>query len=234
MLSVRWARIGFVSYFCLAALASTVEFESLKLTDAADQERFRRWFTFLAEVQYFNPADARPPEITDCSSLIRYAYREALRRHDSAWAAEARLPLIPAMDSVRQYNYPHTPVGSNLFLTRTGQFREFADAETLQRYNSFFIGRDVRLCRLGDLLFFRRSGEHVSFHSMIYVGQSAIGSGPARYVVYHTGPHGTSPGEIRRLTIDELLHYPDPEWQPRVTNSVFLGVYRWNILKTTQ
>jgi uncharacterized protein YfaT (DUF1175 family) len=54
----------------------------LRLQDEHDQQAFRRWFTFLAEVQYFQPSSVRPVEINDCGALIRYAYREALRRHD--------------------------------------------------------------------------------------------------------------------------------------------------------
>ena len=52
-----------------------------------DRAAFLRWFTFLAEAQFFTPPAQRAAEVIDCSSLLRYAYREALRRHDSAWAA---------------------------------------------------------------------------------------------------------------------------------------------------
>ena len=71
------------------------------------------------------------------------------------------------------------------------------------------------------------------FHSMIYLGPSQIARDGARYVVYHTGPDGEDPGIIRRLTTDELLHYPEPQWRPVESNPGFLGVYRWNILRET-
>lgn len=214
----------------------------LRLEDTADQEAFRHWFTFLAEIQYFTPAAQRSPEISDCAALLRYAYREALRLHDAKWSAASHLVLIPAVESVRKYQYPRTPLGSALFRIRpgpwsaadlhSGAFVEFADAETLQRWNTFFISCDIGRAQSGDLLFYRRSGDRMTFHSMIFLGNSQITPGTARYVVYDTGSQGDKPGEIRRLSVDQLLHFPDPQWQPKPTNPVFLGVFRWNILNT--
>ena len=43
----------------------------LRLDDPDDQRAFRRWFTFLAETQYFEPAERRPAEIVDCAALHR-------------------------------------------------------------------------------------------------------------------------------------------------------------------
>jgi uncharacterized protein YfaT (DUF1175 family) len=50
-------------------------------------------------------------------------------------------------------------------------------------------------------------------------------------VVYHTGPIGNGPGEVRRVALVDLLHHPDIRWRPIIENSNFLGVYRWNILR---
>jgi uncharacterized protein YfaT (DUF1175 family) len=212
----------------------------LRLEDATDQQAFLRWFRFLAEVQYFTPAARRAPEISDCAALVRYAYREALRRHDANWSAGSQLLLVPAIDSIRKYGFPHTPLGPALFRVRggtyqpadltNGAFAQFADAATLERFNTFFVSRDVTHALPGDLLFFRRE---VTFHSMVFVGRSQIESGATMFVVYHTGPEGANSGEIRRLSVDQLLHYPDPQWQAIATNSCFLGVFRWNILKAT-
>ena len=59
-----------------------------------------------------------------------------------------------------------------------------------------------------------------------------IVSGPAHnWVIYHTGPIGRGPGEIRRVLLADLLRHPDPRWRPIADNSNFLGVYRWNILQ---
>ena len=197
----------------------------LRLDDPRDQDAFRRWFTFLAEAQYFQAPEARPVEIVDCAALIRYAYREALRAHDSAWATAAHLPITPAFDSVTKYRYPYTALGANLFRVPEG-FAEFADAKTLQRLNTHFISRNLARALPGDLLFFRQDVEHMPYHSMIYIGPSQLVSGPARYIVYHTGEDA-----IKRLTADELLHYPETDWRPVEGNPFFLGVYRWNILR---
>jgi uncharacterized protein len=215
----------------------------LRLDNSADEWAFRRWFTFLAEIQYFTPAPDRPAEIVDCSALLRYAYREALRHHDANWCDSSRLPLIPAINSVEKYSYPQTPLGANLFRLRAGPFApsdlrngvfgQFANAETLQKFNTFFVSRDVTRARPGDLLFYRRPAERVPFHSMIFLGHSQITGGDTNYIVYDTGPDGTKAGEIRRRSLEELLNYPNRQWQPRWTNPHFLGVFRWNILRTT-
>jgi len=235
-----------VSLSCLAAVLlllpagegqtnqpATSRLESLRLTSKADRAAFRRWFTFLAEAQYFTPVSQRPAEILDCSALVRYAYREALRDHDSAWAASSRLPLVPAIPSVAKYHYPKTPVGPNVFRTSPTTYAEFADAETLYRYNTFVVSRDLTLAEPGDLLFYRHQAARVAFHTMIVLGRSQINLNSSMYVVYDTGSDGTSQGEIKRLTYHELLHFPDPRWQPIVQNPSFLGVFRWNILRET-
>jgi uncharacterized protein len=215
----------------------------LRLDEHRDQAAFRRWFTFLAEAQYFQQPALRPAEIVDCAALIRYAYREALRAHTGSWAAEARLPLVPPFESVARYQYPFTPLGSALFRVREGSFRpsdlddgafaQFADAQTIERLNTHFVSRDLERALPGDLLFFRQDSGGMPFHSMIYLGESPIARDGARYVVYHTGPTGSDPGEIRRLSLPELLRFPEPQWRPIAANRNFLGIYRWNILRET-
>jgi hypothetical protein len=57
-------------------------------------------------------------------------------------------------------------------------------------------------------------------------------TGPAHdWAVYHTGPIGAGPGEVRRVALDDLLHHPDIRWRPIPENSNFLGVYRWDVLR---
>ena len=212
-----------------------------RLQSRRDIEAFRRWFTFVAEAQYFQEPARRPAEIDDCAALIRYAYREALHAHDSAWAQSAGLPLVPAFDSVEKYQYPYTALGASLFRVTGGAYRatdaggpafaQFADAQTLCRRNSFFMGRDITRALPGDLLFFHQPTGHMPYHSMIYVGESQLRPDGQHYILYHTGPDGARPGEMRRWTIAELQHYPEPQWRPVDSNPAFLGVYRWNILR---
>ncbi|MGA2148800.1 MAG: DUF1175 family protein [Bryobacteraceae bacterium] len=212
----------------------------LRLDDEHDRQAFRHWFTYLAEAQYFQ-TKPRPAEIDDCAALIRYAYREALHAHDSGWAESAGLALVPAFDSVVKYRYPSTPLGAALFRVHAGGFRpadlangafaQFADAKTLLRLNTHFVSRDAGRALAGDLLFFRQSGAETTFHSMIYLGASQFERGGGPYAVYHTGPDGRNPGEIRRPALAELMRFPQPEWRPEPNNPGFLGVFRWNILR---
>jgi uncharacterized protein len=212
----------------------------LRLQDAGDQIAFRRWFAFLAETTYFQKESDRPSEINDCAGLIRFAYREALRRHDGPWANHWRLLSLPNVASVQKYDYPHTALAAGLFRTRPGAFMpedavdgafaEFADAETLRRYNTYFVSRDLSAAHPGDLLFFRQAGHRMPFHTMIYLGRSYFDEG-TDWLIYHTGPRAGNAGEIRRVTIVDLKQHPQTCWRPLPQNPAFLGVYRWNILR---
>src|ERR1019366_1856703 len=149
----------------------------LRLHDPADRMAFRRWFTLLAEAQYFR-GRALPAEIDDCAALLRFAYREALRPHDAAWAREMALPVPASASDIQQYQYPYTPLAAALFRVRGGSLRasdlgdgafaQFADVETLWRHNTHFVGRDLSRTRPGDLLFFRQDGHRMPFHAMIF------------------------------------------------------------------
>jgi uncharacterized protein YfaT (DUF1175 family) len=216
----------------------------LHLDSAADREAFREWFTAIAEYQAVRPEQDVPAEVKDCAALLRFAYREALETHSAAWLAQNGLEGLAALPSVKKYAYPRTPVGAVLFRVAPpgplgddkSSFAEFADAKTLWRFNTFLVSRDVRLARPGDLLFYRQLAQNSPYHSMIFIGPSRL-SGSAEegpVVVYHTGPVETSAGEIRRVTLQQLLEHPSPRWRPVPGNNNFLGVYRWNILRETE
>ena len=210
----------------------------LRLNDPADQAAFRRWFTLIAEYQAVRPKAEVPAEITDCASLLRYAYREALKRHDDTWFTQTGTEVSALPGEIRAWRYPETPLGAGLFRVRPGSFEpadatngtfaQFADAKTLVERNAYFVTRDVRQAQPGDLLFYRQFGQSSPWHSMIVTrigGQAAV--------VYDTGEdHGKS-GELRRVTLAELLDHPQPQWRPIPGNPNFLGVYRWNILRGT-
>lgn len=212
----------------------------LRLHDPADRAAFRRWVTLLAESQYYR-GKKLPAEIDDCAALLRFSYREALHAHDAAWAHAAALSVPASASEVRQYQYPYTPLAASLFRVRGGSFvasdlgdgafAQFADVKTILRYNTFLVGRDLSRARPGDLLFFRQDGQTMPFHAMIFLGRSQVEPGNQSFVVYHTGPAGKSPGEIRRWSVAELANYPEARWRPIASNPAFLGVYRWNILR---
>ncbi|HZV87920.1 MAG TPA: DUF1175 domain-containing protein [Candidatus Binatus sp.] len=218
----------------------------LRLDAPSDQDTFRRWFALIAEFQALRPANELPREINDCAALLRYAYRNALRTHDASWFRETQIEPPSALPSLEKYRYPHTPLGAALFRIRPGvffsedlkdgTFAEFADAKTLKDFNMHFVSRDIRAARPGDLLFYRQLEQDSPFHSMIYIGRSpwlseSGTSDNGDVVVYHTGPIGNASGEMRRLSIAELLQHPSPRWRPVAGNNNFLGVYRWNILR---
>jgi uncharacterized protein YfaT (DUF1175 family) len=213
----------------------------LRLHTAQDRQAFRGWFTSIAEAQADRPK--LPAEIDDCAALLRFAYREALHAHDETWLNSH--PMEAPLPSIRQYMYPQTPLGANLFRVRpgpflpedlgNGSFAQFADARTLMERNTYLIGRDLRVARPGDIIFYRQLDQdspydvpgatphHSPFHSMIFCGESGV--------VYHTGPIHQGKGEMRRLLLSDLLHHPDTRWRPLPENANFLGVYRWNILR---
>jgi uncharacterized protein YfaT (DUF1175 family) len=171
----------------------------VRLTDPADQAAFRRWFTLIAEYQAKRPQAEAPAEITDCASLLRYSYREALKRHDEIWFQISGIDVAAPPGEIRAWSYPHSPLGTALFRVKPGAFSagdlsdgafaQFADARTLVERNAYFVGRDVRAAEPGDLLFYRQFGQSSPWHSMIVTR-----SGAAAEVVYDTGPdHDRSP-----------------------------------------
>lgn len=207
----------------------------LRLHTAEDRAAFRAWFTALADSAAGLPAKRLPAEIDDCAALLRWCYRGALHAHDVAWESTLPMDAPPPLAAVRQYSYPNTPLGANLFRVRLGAFvagdmadggfAQFADAKTLWQRNTFFVSRDLRAARPGDILFYRQLEQNSPFHSMILTGAGH------EWAVYHTGAIGSGPGEMRRVAITDLLQHPDVRWRPTVENSNFLGVYRWNILR---
>jgi uncharacterized protein YfaT (DUF1175 family) len=208
--------------------------DALRLHLAEDRAAFRRWFWSLAELQAELPDAQKAAEITDCSALLRYAYREALRRHDAAWASEQHVGDI-TFPSVLQWRYPETILGTGLFRVRPGRFAsgdesngaftQFADAHALMAWNTHLVGRSLRAAKPGDLIFYRQLEQNSPYHSMVVTGNDAA------WVVYHTGPIGKNKGEIRRMALTDLLRHPDARWRPLAENSNFLGVFRWNVLR---
>ena len=208
----------------------------LRLADPSDQAAFRRWFTLIAEYQALRPKNEIPTEIIDCASLLRFSYREALKQHNEAWFQATGIEISAPPGEIRAWRYPDTPLGASLFRVKpgafvasdltSGAFAQFADAKTLVERNAYFISRDVRAAQQGDLLFFRQFGQSSPWHSMIVAE-----AGARARVVYHTGPDHGKPGELRRVSLSELLDHPQPQWRPVAQNPNFLGVYRWNILR---
>ncbi len=198
-----------------------------RLADDTDRSAFRSWFTFLADLQF----EHTTADVVDCASLVRHAYREALRPHSPAWHQTSRLPLVVAFPDVRRA--PLIKDGAWLLFRvarNPDRFAEFADAETLIHLNTRSVGRDTHAAQPGDLLYFRQDTADSPAHLMVFVGESRFDSSRRDWIVYHTGPEGAEPGEVRKVSLADLEHHPSPRWRPVRANPAFIGIFRLAIL----
>jgi uncharacterized protein YfaT (DUF1175 family) len=198
-----------------------------RLADASDRAAFRTWFTFLAELQFEQPA----AEVGDCAALVRFAFREALRPHTPDWLRRVALSSAPRVADVRTGPRPG-PRGWPLFLVdrATAGFGEFADARTLVTLNARPVGRDARRAQPGDLLYYRQPGQGQPDHLMVFVGRSAFDGEGSDWVVYHTGADAHGPGEVRKVRLADLERHPSPRWRPVRANERFVGLFRLALL----
>jgi uncharacterized protein YfaT (DUF1175 family) len=219
--------------------------DAVELTSEEDRDAFRRWFAAVAEAQFFALDPAWPAVHRDCAGLLRFAYKEALRRHDQAWRSHRRYLPDSSMPDVAKYAYPQVPIlGDRLFRVAPGPFQKgenieetfspTASAKWLVTANAVRIDRAK--AGVGDLLFFEDpEAPGMSFHSMVYLGPAdekpAADAEPDGWVVYHTGPEGQASGTVRKVRLSQLLSHPDEKWRPRADNPHFLGFYRWKIVQ---
>ncbi len=202
--------------------------DSAELLNPIDRMSFRKWFVRIAEAQFLKKNYSWSKNERDCAGLIRYAYKEALKKHDEQWYRKSGISIDKNLSDVRQYNYPHIPIlKDKLFKLRKGRssdlstFGYFADAETLRKYNMTLISRDISAAQAGDILFYQNLlHESSPHHSMIVVENS----GKDFKVVYHTG----SGNLVKRVSLNYLKK--SSIFQPAKWNKHFLGIYRFNIL----
>jgi uncharacterized protein len=220
--------------------------DSAELRAHSDRVSFRRWFTHLAELQFYRLSDQWNAEQRDCAGLVRFAWREALRKHDRLWFQGMGAPdgsYEPVAPDIKAYTLDRSPVGEKLFRTDFGSFEEadltngklseFADARTLKNYNSFFVSRDRRQAQPGDLLFFHQPWvQKYPYHVMIFLGEARhAGEGANDWVVYHTGTSPDDQGDVKKVRLRVLEQHPDKRWRPVESNRNFLGFYRLKILE---
>jgi uncharacterized protein len=202
--------------------------DAAELVTGADRDAFRSWFVRIASSQFLKRTYGWNRKERDCAGLIRFAYREALRKHDAEWQRRYGIIIDKNLPDIQRFHYPDIPViGDRLFRVRAdgdfaGAFAAFADTGTLLALNTVLVGRDLQEARAGDILFFYNelNGE-APYHSMIV----ADNDGGEVTVIYHTGT-----GDILKMVPvsylkNSRLFYPAP-W-----NRVFLGVYRFRILE---
>lgn len=220
--------------------------DAAELSSFNDRANFRRWFASIAEMQFYELSEAWNPEQRDCAGLVRFAWREALRRHDRIWFQGMGRGYEAVAPDVKAYSLEKGPLGENLFRTEfgafaegdlaAGKFSEFADAKTLKNYNVTFLTRDRRQLNLlqpGDLLFFHQpEARQYPYHVMIFLGAPRIaGEGANDWVVYHTGSSPADHGEVKKVRLAVLDHHPNARWRPVENNQNFLGFYRLKVLQ---
>jgi len=215
----------------------------IELRSFQDRDTFRRWFTVIAETQFYQLSDQWNAEQRDCAGLARFAMREALRRHDRIWFQKMGSSYQTVAPDVKTFDLDHNPFGEKIFRTdfgsfaetdiRNGRFSEFADARTLKSFNVVFVSRDRREAQPGDLLFYYQPWvQKFPFHVMIFLGQARIANNGAQdWVVYHTGSSPIDKGTVKKVELSVLDRHPDPRWRPVARNKNFLGFFRLKILQ---
>jgi len=215
--------------------------DTAELRTFNDRESFRRWFTWIGEMQFYKLSDEWNTEQRDCAGLVRFAWRESLRKHDRAWYKRMGEDYDPIASDV-SVDLTSEPLREKLFRTMPGnystrdisegRFSEFADAQTLKMFNTAFVGRDRQQAQPGDLLFFHQPWvQKFPYHVMLFLGEPRFASDNARdWVVYHTGASPQDAGEVKKVRLSVLDQHPNKRWRPLPNNPNFLGFYRLKIL----
>ncbi|MDK2945565.1 DUF1175 family protein [Geotoga petraea] len=195
-----------------------------------DSKSFYLWFSNII-INVVNNDMKIPDSYSDCAGLIRYAYKESLKKHDQTWIKETGYKGNIFKD-IKKYNYPEIPfigtdifyLGEDIFVKKN--YSNFASARYLVEFNMDYLGSNIVNIKTGDILaFFHPYDIEYPYHLMVYIEQNR-----ERYVIYHTGPISeNNPGELR-LTNFEDLKYADPSWIANKENKNFLGFYRFKIL----
>lgn len=246
---VRSQRSAFDSSSVSSSRTELIDSDNDGIPDVAelrtyqDRDSFRRWFTAIAEIQFYQLSDQWNAEQRDCAGLARFAMREALRRHDRIWFQKMGPGYQTVASDVGEFNLDNNPLGEKIFRTdfgsfhesdlRNGRFSEFADGRSLKNFNSVFVTRDRREAQPGDLLFFYQPWvQKFPYHVMIFLGPARVApNGAQDWVVYHTGSSPTDKGTVKKVELAVLDRHPDPRWRPLESNKNFLGFYRLKILQ---
>jgi uncharacterized protein YfaT (DUF1175 family) len=215
----------------------------VELRTFEDRENFRRWFTSIAEIQFYQLSEQWKSEQRDCAGLVRFAMREALRHHDRTWFQRMGPAYEPVARDVMGFDLDNNQLGEKIFRTETGayhdgdqrsaKFSEFADGRTLKNFNVVFVSRDRREAQPGDLMFYYQPWvQKFPYHVMVFLGTPRVAPNSQRdWVVYHTGSTATDDGAVKKVELSVLDQHPDPRWRPLETNKNFLGFYRLKILQ---
>jgi uncharacterized protein len=215
---------------------------AIELNSFDDRQNFRRWFTSIAEMQFYELSEEWNEDQRDCAGLVRFSWREALRKHDRIWFQKIGASYKAVAPDIKAYRLDNSPLGEKIFRTNfgsfneadltNGSFSEFADAKTLKNFNTKFISRNREQAEAADLLFFYQPWiQKFPYHIMIFIGKAYHSNETGSdWVVYHTGSSPTDKGTVKKVRLSILDHHPDKRWRPVETNQNFLGFYRIKIL----
>ena len=83
----------------------------IELRSFQDRDSFRRWFTAIAEMQFYQLSDQWNAEQRDCAGLARFAMREALRHHDRIWFQKMGPGYQTVAPDVNSFDLDNNPFG---------------------------------------------------------------------------------------------------------------------------
>ncbi|NTV93977.1 MAG: DUF1175 family protein [Thiobacillus sp.] len=181
------------------------------LLDAEQSRRLRAWITLMVATQLRAGPSPRWRH-RDCAGLVRFAVREALRRHDAAWVRANGLQGIALPPEPRLTAGQHETLRD--WVDIDGRRRSFVTALALIQGNCRALGRDLTRAEPGDLLFFDQGDDQ---HLMVWMGA---------YIAYHTGTATPSDNGLRAVAPRRLMNWEDTRWRPVPENSNYIGVYR--------
>lgn len=200
-----------------------------ELKTESDREAFRDWFVRIAESQYFHSDAFWNLNERDCSGLVRYSYKEALKLHDESWFVKNSLVLDKNLKDIEAFHYPYVPIlGENIFKINHSDandktsFGKFADAENLWNLNTKFVSKKLFDAKKADLVFFENKKQiKYPFHTMIITE----GESTDPILIYHTGEKSI----LKRIKSSYLKK--NPIFNLSETNHHYLGIYRFKILE---
>jgi uncharacterized protein YfaT (DUF1175 family) len=142
---------------------------------------------------------------------VRFAVAEALAKHDARWqraiGLSRHLPAEAVPEATRA-------VLRHRWTRPDGSVDAYVNAIGLIQENSVAIGRDVRLAKPADLLFFDQGDNQ---HLMLWTG---------RRIVYHNGTQfRPDDNGLRAVRLAALLRWNDTRWRPDAANPNFAGVF---------
>lgn len=189
----------------------------------SEENRFRTAIVNLALFQAKSISLNWTQEQQDCAGLVRFVYREALKKRTVKQRNLLKIPVnlyFPSLTDDTRKLFPHYP---NIWEVSKKNYSSFADAENLITYNFNFISKEISDLELGDLLVFNKNESSLEpWHLMIYVGKE----NNKPLAIYHNGEKNKD-AKIRIVSIFDLMNSPDPQWLPSKNNPFFMGIYKW-------